>query len=414
MTSLAIQNFGCRVNQAECFAWAQEIARRGLNLEKDPALADIVIVNTCTLTSRADRDVRKFIHRVHRQNPRVRLVLAGCSVEAKRAEFEGIPQAWLVFSNEEKKDLIEKVCAGAEPGQSGLSQPLRSRALLKVQDGCDFRCAFCVIPSVRGKSRSVSRREILDQARAFISQGFKEIVLCGIHLSSYGHDLQPKSSLLELLANLNELEGLGRVRLSSLDPRFLDDELLEFIASSRTTCPHFHVSLQHGSDRILRLMGRESRTADHGMVLSRLRQNSPEAALGADIIVGFPGETEEDFEAGFGFLERSPLAYLHVFSYSARPGTAAASRAQVPEDVKRRRSARLRNLAREKWLSFRLNFLGRTFDGIVIKKQAGEAVVLTGNYINVRVPDCALEPGQEVKVKILAVSPETAAGEIVG
>ncbi|MDH7512147.1 MAG: tRNA (N(6)-L-threonylcarbamoyladenosine(37)-C(2))-methylthiotransferase MtaB [Clostridiales bacterium] len=414
MTSLAIQNFGCRVNQAECFAWAQEIARRGLPLEKDSTLADIIIVNTCTLTSRADRDVRKFIHRVHRQNPRARIVLTGCSVEAKRAEFEGIPQAWLVFSNDEKKDLIEKVCADIEPGQPGISQPLRSRALLKVQDGCNFRCAFCVIPRVRGKSRSLSRGEILDQARTFVGQGFREIVLCGIHLSSYGHDLQLKSSLLDLLKNLNGLEGLGRVRLSSLDPRFLDDELLEFIASSRIICPHFHLSLQHGSDRILRLMGRESRTADHGMVLSRLRQNSPEAALGADIIAGFPGETEEDFEAGYGFLERSPLAYLHVFSYSARPGTPAASRPQVPEDVKSRRSARLRNLAREKWLSFRLNFLGRKVDGIVIKKKAGEAEVLTGNYINVRVPDCALEPGQEVKVKISAVFSEIAAGEIVG
>ena len=414
MTSLAIQNFGCRVNQAESFAWAQEFMLHGLKLENDSTLADIVVVNTCTLTSRADRDVRKFIRRIERHNPLAKLVLTGCSVEVRRAEFERISQAWVVLSNAEKNELTEKVCSGVAAGQPGLIKPLRSRALLKVQDGCNFCCAFCIIPNVRGRSRSLSRPEILDRARRFINQGFQEIVLCGIHLSSYGHDLQPKSSLLDLLKNLNELEGLGRIRLSSLDPRFLDDELLQFITSSRTICPHFHLSLQHGSDRILRLMGRESRTADHGRVLSRLRQNSPEAALGADIIVGFPEETEEDFEAGFRFLERSPLAYLHVFSYSARPGTSAAARPQVPEDVKRWRSACLRKLAREKWLSFRLNFLGHGVDGIVIKKQAGEAAVLTGNYINVKVSDCSLEPGQEVEVKIAAVSSEITAGEIVG
>jgi threonylcarbamoyladenosine tRNA methylthiotransferase MtaB len=258
----------------------------------------------------------------------------------------------------------------------------------------------------------LSRLEILDQARRFIRQGFREIVLCGIHLSSYGHDLQHRSSLLDLLKSLCELKDLGRIRLSSLDPRFLDDELLEFISTSRTICPHFHLSLQHGSDRILRLMGRQSRTADHGRVLSRLCQNLPEAALGADIIVGFPEETEEDFEAGFRFLERSPLAYLHVFPYSARPATPAAARPQVPEDVKRRRSARLRKLAREKWRTFRLNFPGRKIDGIVIKKQAGEAAVLTGNYIKVKVPDCSLEPGQEAEVEISRVTAEATWGEV--
>jgi threonylcarbamoyladenosine tRNA methylthiotransferase MtaB len=413
MTSLAIQNFGCRVNQAEGFAWAQELALHGLKLEKDSTLADIVVVNTCTLTSRADRDVRKFIRRIERLNPRARLVLTGCSVEAKRAEFDRIRQAWLVLSNEEKNKLAERVCSGVEPRQPGLIQPLRSRALLKVQDGCNFRCAFCIIPRVRGRSRSLSRREILGQARRFINQGFREIVLCGIHLSSYGHDLRPRSSLLDLLKSLSGLKDLGQIRLSSLDPRFLDDELLEFITTGRTICPHFHLSLQHGSDRILRLMGRKSRMADHGRVLSRLRQNLPEAALGADIIVGFPEETEEDFEAGVDFLERSPLAYLHVFPYSARPGTLAEARPQVPEDVKRRRSARLRKLAREKWLTFRLDFLGRRVDGIVIKKQTGEAAVLTGNYINVKVPDCSFEPGQEVKLRITAVSSEMTVGEIL-
>ncbi len=413
MISLAIQNFGCRVNQAESFAWAQELAKRGLKTEQDSTQADIIIVNTCTLTSRADRDVRKFIRRIGRQNPGARLVLTGCSVDSRRAEFEEIPQAWLILSNAEKDELIDRICSEVEPGEPRLTRPLRSRALLKVQDGCDFRCAFCVIPRVRGRSKSLSRREVIDRAKTFIGQGFREIVLCGIHLSSYGHDLQPKSSLLELLKDLNKLEGLGRVRLSSLDPRFLDDELVEFIAASRTICPHFHLSLQHGSDRILRLMGRESRAADHGRVLSRLRQNMPEAALGADVIAGFPGETEDDFETGLHFLEHSPLSYIHVFSYSARPGTSAASRLQVPEDVKSQRSACLRKMALEKWLSFRQSFVGKRIEGVVIKKKGGEAEILTGNYIKVRVPRCSFDPGQEIEVEITAVSSGMAAGEVV-
>jgi threonylcarbamoyladenosine tRNA methylthiotransferase MtaB len=413
MTCFSIQNFGCRVNQAEAFGWAEELESSGLSLEKDAARADLVIVNTCTLTSKADRDVRKFIRRVSRLNPRARLVVAGCSVDGGRKRFEESPGIWLTALNREKTELVEKILSRVERGAAAEFSPLRSRALLKVQDGCDQRCAFCIIPLVRGASRSEPQANILARAQVLIQRGFREIVLCGIHLNSYGFDLRPPGSLSGLLRSLAGLDGLGRIRLSSLDPRYLNDPLIEWITSSPKICPHFHLSLQHGSDRLLKLMARGSNTSEYSGILARLRRASPNAALGADIIVGFPGEFDEDFEAVFEFLRSSPLDYLHVFSYSPRPGTPAAGRPQVPETVKRERSAALRAWSGERRLAFHRAFLSRELEAIVVRKQGSAADVLTSNYIAVNVSTCSAAQGEEVRVKILRAGPKQAAGEVV-
>jgi len=413
MTSFAIQNFGCRVNQAEAFGWAEEFGLSGLSLEEDAARADLVIVNTCTLTARADRDVRKFIRRVSRLNPAARLVIAGCSVDGGRDRFEEHSGTWLTVSNKEKADLVEKVLTRVGRKEAAELSPLRSRALLKVQDGCDLRCAFCIIPRVRGASRSVDAADLVGRARELIQRGFREIVLCGIHLNSYGLDLRPPSSLHDLLRSLVGLDGLGRVRLSSLDPRYLDDPLIELITASPKICPHFHLSLQHGSDRLLKLMGRGSKTGDYSRVLARLREESPASALGADIIVGFPGESDEDFDRMFEFLRASPLNYLHVFSYSPRPGTSAAGRLQVAESVKRERSATLRAWSGERRLAFHQEFSGKEIEGVVVKKSRGGAEVLTSNYIAVQVSRCPAGQGEEVRVKILRVGPKQTGAKVV-
>jgi len=413
MTSFSIQNFGCRVNQAEAFEWAEDFELSGLSLEDDAARADLIIVNTCTLTGRADRDVRKFMRRISRLNPAARLVVAGCSVDGGRERFEDYPGTWLTVSNKEKADLVEKVLARVERKAAAEYSPLRSRALLKIQDGCDLRCAFCIIPQVRGPSRSLASEEIISRARALIQRGFREIVLCGIHLNSYGLDLCPPGSLHELLRSLVGLDGLGRVRLSSLDPRFLDDPLIDLITVSPKICPHFHLSLQHGSDGLLKVMGRGSKTSDYSRILARLRDGSPAAALGADIIVGFPGEAGEGFERMFEFLRASPLNYLHVFSYSPRPGTPAAGRPQVAEAIKRERSAALRAWSGERRLAFHKAFLGKELEGIVVKKNHSGAEVLTANYIAVKVPRCSAGQGEEVTVKILRAEPKKAYGEVV-
>ena len=411
MLSFSIQNFGCRVNQAEAFSWAEEFGLCGLRLEEDPTRADLVVVNTCTLTARADRDVRKFIRRISRLNSGAKLIIAGCSVDGSTLRSEDLTPETLLLPNADKAQLPGRVLSRLKTREVPAAKPLRSRALLKVQDGCDLRCTFCIIPSVRGPSRSFGREEILARARRLIVRGFREIVLCGIHLSSYGLDRDPKDTLSGLLGDLVELEGLGRIRLSSLDPRYLDDRLSGLITESPRICPHFHLSLQHASDRVLKLMGRRSDAAGYSRILERLRERSPEAALGADIIVGFPGEEERDFEQLRVFVAQSPLDYLHVFTYSPRPGTPAAAWLQVGGAEKRRRSAILRSVAEDKRRAFRERFLGRELRGIVVRKDTLGTEVLTSNYIDVRLPSCSGRPGDEVKVRITRVESKLTGGE---
>lgn len=413
MTSFSIQTFGCRSNQAEAFLWAYEFQKHGLKYEKDFSRSDLVVVNSCTLTSRADSDTRSFIRRVSRLNPKARLIVTGCYAQRAPEELRNMPQVSCLLSNTEKKDLDAKILSFADPGKERQISPFRSRASVKIQDGCDFRCTFCIIPSVRGRSVSLDKRELLDRIKEFISHGFREIVLTGIHLCSYGSDLKTKSSLLELLREIECLNGLAKLRLSSLDPRFLSPSLIEHITASEKVCPHFHLSLQSGSDDIVHRMGRKIRIEDYKKLLACLREKSPRASLGADIIVGFPGETEEDFSQTYRFLEQSPLTYLHVFSYSPRPGTVAASWQQINGKVKKERARLLRDLSSRKNTNFRRLFVGKECEAIVIKKKEGGAEVLTSNYFKVFIPSCHHDEGKEVRVKIRKVDTGKTTGQIV-
>lgn len=415
MISISIQNFGCRVNQAEAFLWADEFQKNGVSLEKNYLQSDFILVNSCTLTHRTDRDVKQFINKVTRSNPKARVIVTGCLVDGAYDELEEMPQVWRLFRNSEKKDLTEKVLSLIPPQEKAPSRewPFRSRALLKIQDGCSFQCTFCIIPKVRGKSISLAQEEILSQGRKFIDQGFKEIVLTGIHLCSYGHDLNPKSSFLELLQEIERLKDLRKIRLSSLDPRFLNPPLLDHLVSSKKICPHFHLSLQHGSDDILRRMGRRIKVDDFRRILNHLRDHLALASLGADIIVGFPGEQENDFRQTYEFLRQSPLTYFHVFPYSPRPGTPASSWPQVDERVKKERASLLRGLSQKKRFDFHRLSVGEELDGIVIKREKGRARVLTSNYLDVFVLDCPHEEREEVRVKIERVGQKEIKGEII-
>jgi threonylcarbamoyladenosine tRNA methylthiotransferase MtaB len=414
MISLSIHNFGCRVNQAEALLWADEFQEKGIKLEQDFYQSDFVLVNSCTLTHRSDRDVKKFIKRVSRSNPKAKVIVTGCLVEGAFDELQAMPQTWRLFRNRDKNDLAARVLSLISPSEKALPRVhLRSRALLKIQDGCNFRCTFCIIPMVRGKSHSLGQEEIISLGKKFINQGFKEIVLTGIHICSYGHDLKPKGSFLGLLQEIEKIKGLRKVRLSSLDPRFMNVSLIAHLSSSSKICPHFHLSLQHGSDDILKRMGRKIKVADYRRILARLRKKSPQASLGADIIVGFPGESEDDFEETSQFLQKSPLTYFHVFPYSTRPGTAASSWPQINEKVKKKRASLLRRLSQQKNYEYRLQFLHNELDGIVIKKEKEGAEVLTSNYFKVLVPHCPSEEREEARVKIQKVSLKETIGEIV-
>lgn len=418
MPSFAVRNFGCRVNQAEAFAWADACRERGLRLDGEWERSDIVLVNSCTLTGRADRDVRKFIRTVARANPASRIVVTGCYAERAPAELAAMPNVVAVLPQSAKDRIADRLAeiAGAGPAERGEAGPdvlFRRRAFLKVQDGCDDRCAFCVIPSVRGKSRSVPLASAVAEAGRLAGRGFREIVLAGIHLSSYGQDLEPRSSLLSLLRALEEAAGSARLRLSSLDPRLTDEALVAHIAASPAVCPHFHLSLQHVSPSILRSMGRAVDPGAYADLLAGLRSRAPEAALGADVIVGFPGETAADFAELEDFLDASPLTYVHAFPYSPRRGTPAAARPALPPAVVTERAKSLRGLSAAKDLRFRRGLVGRELEAVVILRTGRGARVLTGNGVDTAVRDCRAPERELVRVAILEALPGRTEGEVV-
>lgn len=413
MISFSIQSFGCRVNQAEAFAWVSKLQKNGFVYEKDPSQTDIILVNTCTLTARADRDVRKFLSRISRDNPSARVVLTGCYTERHAEEVRQHPQVWQVLRNREKEGLAERILAEFGP-QAGTSSALyRSRALIKIQDGCDFRCTFCIIPFVRGRSVSVPPDKILAQVRDLVQRGYREIVLTGIHINSYGRDREPTCSLLDLIKQIERIEGLGRVRLSSLDPRFLDSDFVDHVAANPRICPHFHISLQHASNAVLRKMGRDIGQDEYRRILREIREKNPDASLGADLIVGFPGETDEDFKVLLDFCERAPLSYFHVFSYSPRPDTPASRSPQVKEHIKKERARLLQTLTERKRASFQRRFIGRKTEGVVIKRSRDGAEILTPHYLKVWVPECPQRESEDVQVQITSVSGRSLVGQVI-
>jgi len=418
MRTFSIQSFGCRVNQAESFEWAEQLQAAGFSLSPEWGQSDLIIVNTCALTAGAERDVRKFLRRIRHCHPQSQLVVTGCAVELLGEELERNKQVKAVVPNEAKPQLLTPILGSEASRQevvatAGEPHSFRSRALVKIQDGCSQACTFCVIPQVRGKSKSRPADEIISRVKHLTNLGYREIVLAGIHLTSYGAEQNPPLSLLQLLRELTRIDGLGRLRLSSLDPREMDETLIDFLTGHEKICPHFHLSLQHASEPVLRLMGRKSQAEDYRRLLVTLKEKSPQAALGADILVGFPGEKETDFKFLKDFIAASPLTYLHVFPYSPRPGTVAARWPQPPRAVKKERAKELRGLALSKNLDFRNSLVGQILPGIVIRhRRTGETEVLTNNYIKVMLSKF-LSPGQEVKVRVRQAKPEATFGEIV-
>lgn len=415
MTSVFIHNFGCRVNQAEAFDWSDSITEAGVSVVRDWRQAEVVVVNSCALTARAEADVRQFIRRLQREAPQAKVILTGCLAEKGLEELKEWTNVILTVPNSAKDRLVDEVIkiAGKNAGLTPEKKFYRSRALIKVQDGCDSRCTFCIIPYLRGASRSQSIEQVVEKVKRAASLGYEEFVLAGIHLCAYGQDLKPKTSLTELLEKLTALPEVKQLRLSSLDPRLMPDELLDLLASEKKICPHFHLSLQHASPQVLRRMGRRSSPEEYRAILHFLREKRPEANLGADIIVGFPGEGEEDYVFLKNFLTESPLTYFHVFSFSAREGTPAAGWPQVEEKVKKLRSEELRKISREKNFQFRNSFVGKILPAVVIKKETGQAELLTSNYIKVKArvtPE--IKPRKLVNVKILKVAPYAVEGEV--
>jgi threonylcarbamoyladenosine tRNA methylthiotransferase MtaB len=406
----SVLTFGCRVNQADSLRVEQALAARGA-CAVAPERADLVIVNSCSVTAAADQGVRQAVRRVVRLNPRARIVVTGCYATRQPAEVSSLPNVLRVVPNDRKDSLVEGVvsdgglptaasfgedenpCGAAlEPGVAG-----RTVFTLCAQTGCGEQCAYCVIPVTRGRPRSAPIQRLVDDVARAARAGFREIVLAGVHLGSYGRDLSPESSLESLLRALAALPCSVRFRIGALEPMDCGAPVVDLVAGGSRFAPHFHLPLQHASDRMLRLMRRPYSLDRYRRLVDGIRERLPHAAIGSDLIVGFPGETDKDFEASVRYLSDSPLTYLHVFPYSDRPGTAASRMAgRPPGAVVRARARRLQEIGARLAARFRRAQVGTVRPGLTLEDGT---LVMTDNYLKVRIPS-GLPRNEEVHVRV--------------
>jgi len=381
-----VESFGCRSNQAEVQEWIIELEKLGYELTTAAAEATFGILNTCSVTEKAEKDVLRFIAKTYRHTA-VKWLVAGCTVSRDRSGLDQKYRNYFFFDNQEKKRLVEAACElFPADGRLIYHSAFRSRVFLKVQDGCNFRCSYCIVPSLRGKARSLEPREVLSKVRRYAGLGYREVVLTGINLSSYGYDLFPRATLLGLVEEIQCVRGVEIIRLSSLDPRFIRYQFVKELSGFPKVADSFHFSFQSGSDAVIRRMNRGGRGGEYLTILAHFRKFFPEANLGADFIAGFPGESEKEFRETVAFVQAAPLNYLHVFPFSPRPGTKAAGLEPLPPLVVRARAAELKELGSQMKLAYRDRCRGKTFSGILIEENPNYALVVTRNFLSVRVP----------------------------
>lgn len=439
--TFSVRNFGCRATQADGAGIASSLHASGLREAGTGQDADVVVVNTCTVTAEADRGARKALRRVHRENPDAEILVTGCYAQRSPAELASFPGVKWVVGNSHKHEIAQLVAprlvqignarhtetyhGGVEAGGTLVGdisaqavlhalpvgvQSGRSRPNVKVQDGCNNRCSFCIIPSVRGRSRSASADAVAREV-AGLEGEFPEIVLTGINLGRWGRDLEGRPRLPHLLRTLLRETRVEKIRLSSVEPMDWTSDLLGLMASSPRIAEHVHIPLQSASDEVLKRMRRRYRVRHYESRLKLARSLMPWAAIGADVMVGFPGESEACFEETRVFVERMPFTYLHVFPYSAREGTGAARLGdQVPKRTKRRRSRVLRELVASKNLQFRQGLVGEVLDAVSLSAGTRGTRVLTDNYMEVDLPGQQLRPRSSLRVVVQRVGTQGTVG----
>ncbi|NLO82900.1 MAG: tRNA (N(6)-L-threonylcarbamoyladenosine(37)-C(2))-methylthiotransferase MtaB [Clostridiales bacterium] len=356
--TVAFYTLGCKVNQYDTQAIMEQFTGRGYSVVDFDQKADIYVINTCTVTNLADRKSRQMIRKAHRTNPDSVIVVVGCFAQRAADQAIQIPGVKLVLGTQNRREIVDLVELVQKTGQHIIKvndimrtkefedTPIsayqgRTRAILKIQEGCNQFCSYCIIPYTRGPIRSRHPRDVIDEANRLVEAGFKEIVLTGIHLASYGTDLKG-TSLVRLLDDINAIPGLVRIRLGSLEPNFIGDDFINGIKDLAKVCSHFHIPLQSGSDRVLKRMNRRYTTLEYAETIDRIRRIYPDAAITTDVMVGFPGETEDEFKESAEFIKKIGFSRLHVFQYSPREGTPAAKLSpQVPAIDKEERSRQL-------------------------------------------------------------------------
>jgi threonylcarbamoyladenosine tRNA methylthiotransferase MtaB len=423
MPKAALHTVGCKLNQYETEAIRERFELNGYEIVPFSSVADVYVVNTCTVTAKSDRSSRQAVYQALRQSRHARVVATGCSVDISPQSFERIEGIDLVVGNEGKGRIVDYICGLRSESAAQIPKPLHqrhrqtdwlpissfrnySRAFIKIQDGCNARCSYCVVPFARGRQRSRPLESIIAQAHDVVASGHQEIVLTGIHIGAYGADGSESICLVDVLQALVTVEGLWRIRLSSIEPRECTPELIEFIASSPKICRHLHIPLQSGDDEILKKMKRNYTSGDFEDLVNSVVTAIPGVGIGTDIIVGFPGETDGHFEKSYEYVKDLPLSYLHVFSYSERPGTAAAAYPdQVSDDVKKVRSSAFRRLRWEKILQFQEKSVGTSLQVLLERRRDRESGLLTGlsdNYIRALIDGGDHLQGHPVEVNVVS------------
>ena len=445
---VALENLGCKLNYAETIQIEKEFRRRGFDIVDPSSSADIFVINTCTVTQSADSDCRQVVRRALRTSPQAFVVVTGCYAQGKPDEVAQIEGVDLVLGAKEKFELYDHVdeftknyharifvgpvedavefgaadsavhnarlpAARGERTEARSGVQARTRAFLKVQDGCSYNCSYCTIPKVRGVSRSPSVAFLVTQAEEIAANGFKEVVLSGVNVGDF--QKRGGDSFFKLLTELEKVDGIERIRISSIEPNLLTKDIVKFVASSTKYCKHFHVPLQNGCDEILKKMRRRYDSVQYREIVEYVKETIPHAGIGADVIVGFPGETPELFEKSLGFIENLPLSYLHVFTYSEREGTDATTLDGIVDSrVRKKRSEALRMLSSRKRYEFNRKHVGKIMKVLIEEEvKNGKMFGFTSNYIRVEIESNPSKVNEICDVLITGVSDNTVMGRVI-
>lgn len=429
MKRVAFYTLGCKVNQYETEAMEELFKNRGYEIVSNREEADIYIINTCTVTNLGDRKSRQFIRRAKKMNEDSIIAAVGCYSQVAPEEVEAIDGVDIVVGTTDRNRIVD-LCEEAKSKNKKINVvkdikyhkefeplnisdlPYKTRAYIKIQEGCNQFCSYCIIPYARGPIRSRDLEDIIMEAKRLAKAGFKEIILTGIHVTSYGKDLKGLS-LTDVIEEVAKIDGIERIRLSSIEPTFVDKDFLERVVKTGKLCDHFHLSLQSGSDSVLKRMNRKYTTKEYRDIVKLIREYMPEAGITTDIIVGFPGETDEEFEESYRFVEDIRFSRIHVFKYSPRKGTPASQfKEQIPGDIKQIRSDRLIRLGDELMEEFHKAFIGRTLELLLEEEKGGFIEGYTTNYIRVKVKGHNDLQGKILPVRISGQEEDFLIGEI--
>lgn len=419
MKKVAFITLGCKVNQYETNSMIQKFIQKGYEIVEATEKADIYIVNTCTVTNMSDRKSRQMLRRVKEQNHKAIVVACGCYVQVAKEEVEKIEEIDLVLGNNEKKEIVEMIEKYEKENekQSKIEDVMqqkeyvelgeityteKTRAVIKVQDGCDRFCSYCIIPYARGRVRSRETEKVITEIKKIAEQGIKEVVITGIHIASYGKDFKKDYKLIDLLEEINQVNGIQRIRLGSIEPLLITEEFVERLSKLEKICHHFHLSLQSGCDATLKRMNRRYSIQEFQEIVERLRSVYQDAILTTDIIVGFPQESEEEFKETYAFLKKIKFYKMHVFKYSPRKGTKAAQMlGQIDGKIKEERSQKLIKLSDENEKEYHEKYLGKEVEILCEEEKNGYYQGHTKNYILVKVKSKEDLENQIVEVKCI-------------